>query len=59
MIKEQPEELYCTDTIHDLLISYRDIKDYKSMIDFVDALPDNTAKNNQLIQYLYAFALER
>ncbi|KAL5266115.1 hypothetical protein ACHWQZ_G006686 [Mnemiopsis leidyi] len=59
MIKETPEELYCTDTIHDLLISYRDIKDYKSMISFVDSLPDNSAKNNQHIQYLYAFALER
>ncbi|XP_063676778.1 mitogen-activated protein kinase kinase kinase 15-like isoform X4 [Bolinopsis microptera] len=59
MIKEQPEELYCTDTIHDLLISYRDIKDYKSMISFVDSLPDNSAKSHQHIQYLYAFALER
>ena len=29
------------------------------MISFVDSLPDNNAKNNQHIQYLYAFALER
>ena len=35
------------------------IQDYKSMISFVDSLPDNSAKSHQHIQYLYAFALER
>lgn len=52
--------LFSSDTILNLLYSYRDIQDYDAMIQIVETVPENHCEMmNRAIQQLYAFALNR
>ncbi|XP_025097235.1 mitogen-activated protein kinase kinase kinase 5-like isoform X7 [Pomacea canaliculata] len=55
-------ELLSLDAVFNMLISFRDIQDYQSMVKLVDDLekvPNVSIGNALGIQYLYAFALNR
>ncbi len=52
--------LISSDIIHNLLVSFREVQDYNSMVAFIEELQDNeNFQFTPLIQYLYAFALSR
>ncbi|XP_065909014.1 mitogen-activated protein kinase kinase kinase 5-like [Dysidea avara] len=58
MIDEDPH-LFTAEIILNLLLSYRDIQDYESMIELVDKLPNHEQMQKPPIQMWYAFALNR
>ncbi|XP_065906670.1 mitogen-activated protein kinase kinase kinase 15-like isoform X2 [Dysidea avara] len=58
MIDEDPR-LFTAEIILNLLLSYRDIQDYESMIELVDKLPNHEQMQKPPIQMWYAFALNR
>lgn len=52
--------LISSDVIYNLLVSFREIQDYDSMVSLIEELQtENSAKFTSLILYLYAFALSR
>ncbi|KAI2810389.1 hypothetical protein BLOT_001550 [Blomia tropicalis] len=52
--------LIASDVIHNLLVSFREVQDYNSMVGLIEELqPNSQFQFTPLIQYLYAFALSR
>ena len=52
--------LISSDVIHNLLVSFREVQDYDSMVGLIEELKSNcNFQFTPLIQYLYAFALSR
>ncbi|KAF7493923.1 Mitogen-activated protein kinase kinase kinase 15 [Sarcoptes scabiei] len=57
---ENSESLIASDVIHSLLVSYREVQDYHSMVTLIEEIQTNSRfKFTPVIQYLYAFALSR
>eukprot|EP00118_Oscarella_pearsei_P003655 m.15221 g.15221 ORF g.15221 m.15221 type:complete len:1238 (+) comp26248_c0_seq1:24-3737(+) len=58
MIDADP--LLCSsDSVVQLLLTYRDIKDYEAMVNLVEKLPDDEQTRKAAVQHHYAFALNR
>ncbi|ESN90605.1 hypothetical protein HELRODRAFT_189913 [Helobdella robusta] len=54
-------ELYSSDIVLNMLLSYRDVQDYSSMVELVEDMEDLSLNitDTVAIQHLYAFALNR
>ncbi|CAL1538040.1 unnamed protein product [Lymnaea stagnalis] len=55
-------QLLTVDTVFNMLISFREVQDYKAMVKLVEdvsTFPFIKIENNQGIQYLYSFSLNR
>ncbi|BFZ09195.1 hypothetical protein BsWGS_12234 [Bradybaena similaris] len=55
-------QLLTVDTVFNMLISFREVQDYKAMVKLVEdvrSFPFLKIEQNQGLQYLYAFALNR
>jgi mitogen-activated protein kinase kinase kinase 5 len=60
MLDQNPTKLFHTDVILNLLLSFRDVQDYQSMVSLVEKLPQGHEVTQKApIQYHYAFALNR
>ncbi|KAL5457257.1 hypothetical protein EMCRGX_G034504 [Ephydatia muelleri] len=57
-IDDDPK-LFTADILLNLLLSYRDIQDYASMVALVEKLPDHEQAQKAPVQLQYAFALNR
>ncbi|RDD42291.1 Mitogen-activated protein kinase kinase kinase 15 [Trichoplax sp. H2] len=51
--------LFTADILHNLMLTYRDIQDYDSMVKLINELPNHKETMKGPIQQLYAFALNR